>query len=102
VEVNKTPLQYMTNGATRIQIRAVRPLGTLDEFTPPSLPPLAWEDDCEVEEGEKVGVPNALNSTYKPALHVDLDTYKRLEMAARPIMSISKACMRYGLAVPRR
>jgi hypothetical protein len=75
VEVNKTPLQYMTNGAMRIQIRAVRPLGTLDEFTPPSLPPLAWEDDCEVEEGEKVGVPNALDSTYKPALHVDLDTY---------------------------
>jgi hypothetical protein len=76
VDVNKTPLQYMTNGAMRIQVRAVGPLATPSEFTPPSSPPLSWEEDCEVEEGEKVGVPNALDPTYKPALHMELDAYR--------------------------
>lgn len=76
VEVNKTPLQYTPNGAIRIQIRAVGRLAVPNELTPPpSLPP-AHETDREEDEGDKIGVPNALEPTYKPALHVDLETYR--------------------------
>jgi N-methylhydantoinase A/oxoprolinase/acetone carboxylase beta subunit len=76
VEVNKMPLQYMPNGGIRIQIREIGPLATPTEFTPPSSPPLFCEDDFEVEEGEQFGVPSALDPTYKPALHVDLNAYR--------------------------
>ncbi|EAT86460.2 hypothetical protein SNOG_06629 [Parastagonospora nodorum SN15] len=76
VEVNKMPLQYMPNGAVRIQIRATGPLATPNDFTPLPSPPLSCEDEFEVEEGEKVGVPSALDPTYKPVLHVDLDAYR--------------------------
>jgi hypothetical protein len=76
VEVNKMSLQYMSNGAMRIQVRATGPLSTPTEFTPSSSPPLICEKDCEVAEGEKVGVPNALEPTYKPTLHVELDAYR--------------------------
>lgn len=76
VEVNKTPLQYTPNGAVRIQVRAVGPLATPEFTTPPSTPPSFDDEDCDEYEGEKVGVPDALDPTYKPALHVDLDVYR--------------------------
>lgn len=76
VEVNKMPLQYTPNGAIRIQIRAVGRLAIPNEFTPPPSPPHFSESDCEEDEGEKIGIPNALEPTYRPALHVDLATYR--------------------------
>ncbi|OAL50289.1 DUF917-domain-containing protein [Pyrenochaeta sp. DS3sAY3a] len=76
VEITKTPLQYTPNGAIRIQIRAIGQLSIPHEFTPPPSPPLPSEISCEVDEGEKIGSPNAMESTYKPALHIDLATYR--------------------------
>ncbi|KAJ3469968.1 hypothetical protein MRS44_000067 [Fusarium solani] len=76
VEINKMPLQYTPNGAMRIQIRAVGHLAIPSELTPPSSPPLSTEQSYEEDEGDKVSVPDALVPTYKPSLHVDLETYR--------------------------
>lgn len=77
VEVNKMPLPYTHNGAMRIQIRAVGQLEIPAELTPPSSPPLHGEHLKEDEdEGQKVGIPNALEPTTKPSLEVDLETYR--------------------------
>ncbi|KAF5012672.1 hypothetical protein FDECE_1303 [Fusarium decemcellulare] len=76
VEINKMPLQYTPNGAMRVQIRAVGHLSIPDELTPPPSPPVSGEQEDEDDEGEKVSVPDALVPTYKPSLHVDLDTYR--------------------------
>ncbi|KAF4464181.1 hypothetical protein FALBO_9003 [Fusarium albosuccineum] len=76
VEINKMPLQYTPNGAMRVQIRAVGHLSLPDELTPPPSPLVSGEQEDEDDEGEKVSVPDALVPTYKPSLHVDLDTYR--------------------------
>jgi hypothetical protein len=83
VEINKMPLQYMSQVTVRIQVRAVGKLAIPDEPTPPPTPPLGEIPDYNVEgdkrdddEGEKVSVPNALEPTTKPSLHVDLETYR--------------------------
>ncbi|KAL3459357.1 hydantoinase/oxoprolinase [Aspergillus heterothallicus] len=74
VEVNKMPLQYMHQGAMRIQIRAVGPLAVPTELTPPPSPPLASADESEVEEAEKNILKPTSNSTSTPV--VDLETYR--------------------------
>ncbi|KAF4975215.1 hypothetical protein FZEAL_7972 [Fusarium zealandicum] len=76
VEINKMPLQYTPNGAMRIQIRAVGHLAIPNELTPPPSPPVSAEYDYDEDEGEKIGVPDALVSTYKSSLGVDLETYR--------------------------
>lgn len=76
VEINKMPLQYMSNGAIRIQVRAVGHLAIPEELTPPPSPPVSIMHEFEEDEGEKVNVPDALVPTYKPSLHIDLDTYR--------------------------
>ncbi|KAM0437946.1 hypothetical protein ACHAQK_007031 [Fusarium lateritium] len=76
VEINKMPLQYMSNGAMRIQVRAVGQLAIPEELTPPPSPPVISVHETEDDEGEKVSVPDALTPTYKPSLHVDLDAYR--------------------------
>ncbi|PON23479.1 hypothetical protein TGAM01_v207713 [Trichoderma gamsii] len=83
VEINKMPLQYMSQVTVRIQVRAVGKLAIPDEPTPPPTPPLGEipgyneeEDERDEDEGEKVSVPNALEPTTKPSLHVDLETYR--------------------------
>ncbi|KAL7914076.1 hypothetical protein GGI35DRAFT_475910 [Trichoderma velutinum] len=78
VEVNKMPLQYMSQTTIRIQVRAVGKLAVPDEPTPPPTPPLGEDSDYKEEEveGEKVSVPNALEPTTKPSLYVDLETYR--------------------------
>ncbi|KAL6699660.1 hypothetical protein J3F84DRAFT_189134 [Trichoderma pleuroticola] len=79
VEVNKMPLQYMSQTTIRIQVRAVGKLAVPDEPTPPPTPPLGGDSDYKEEEeveGEKVSVPNALEPTTKPSLYVDLETYR--------------------------
>ncbi|KAM0552639.1 hypothetical protein ACHAPJ_007736 [Fusarium lateritium] len=76
VEVNKMPLQYMPNGAIRIQVRAVGHLAIPEELTPPPSPPVSSVQKSDEDEGEKVSVPDALTPTYKPSLHVDLNTYR--------------------------
>ncbi|KAF5571065.1 Hydantoin utilization A [Fusarium phyllophilum] len=76
VEITKTPLQYMSNGAMRLQVRAVGHLAIPEELTPPPSPPVISVHETEDDEGEKVSVPDALTPTYKPSLHVDLDAYR--------------------------
>ncbi|KAM0261429.1 hypothetical protein ACHAQJ_002282 [Trichoderma viride] len=79
VEINKMPLQYMSQVTIRIQVRAVGKLAIPDEPTPPPTPPtgenLDYEEEEEVEE-EKVSVPNALEPTTKPSRYVDLEAYR--------------------------
>ncbi|ESU07083.1 hypothetical protein FGSG_01733 [Fusarium graminearum PH-1] len=76
VEINKMPLQYLSNGAIRIQVRAVGQLAIPEELTPPPSPPVLSMREVQEDEGEKVSVPDALIPTYKPSLHVDLDAYR--------------------------
>ncbi|KAK7417608.1 hypothetical protein QQX98_004429 [Neonectria punicea] len=77
VEVNKMPLQYMHNGAIRIQIRAVGRLSIPKELTPPPPPVLGDADEEQDEdEGQKTSIPDALKPTTKPSLNVDLETYR--------------------------
>ncbi|KAK7417790.1 hypothetical protein QQZ08_011486 [Neonectria magnoliae] len=77
VEVNKMPLQYMHNGAIRIQIRAVGRLSIPKELNPPPSPALDKADESDDEdEGQKTSIPDALKPTTKPSLNVDLETYR--------------------------
>ncbi|KAK2756052.1 hydantoinase [Colletotrichum kahawae] len=76
VEVNKMPLQYVDNGAMRIQVRAVGKLCVPENpvFSPESGE-TALEEEQE-DEAVKESVPDALSPTTKPSLHVDLETYR--------------------------
>lgn len=76
VEVNKMPLQYVDNGAMRIQIRAVGKLCVPENpvFPQESNGVLLGED--EESEGLKESILDALEPTIKPSLQVDLDSYK--------------------------
>ncbi|KAF6823967.1 hydantoinase [Colletotrichum plurivorum] len=76
VEVNKMPLQYVDNGAMRIQVRAV---GKLSVPENPVFPPESAntvEEEEEEKEAAKESVPDALEPTTKPSLKVDLETYR--------------------------
>ncbi|GKT44728.1 putative D-/L-hydantoinase subunit A [Colletotrichum spaethianum] len=76
VEVNKMPLQYVDNGAMRIQVRAVGKLCV------PEKPELSHEagsgieDEQRENETSKESVPDALQPTTKPSLYVDLESYR--------------------------
>lgn len=78
VEVNKMPLQYMSQVTIRIQVRAVGTLAIPDENTlfEASKPWEGVDGDEDEDEGQKVSVPNALHPTTKPSLGVDLATYR--------------------------
>ncbi|KAA8650855.1 hypothetical protein EYZ11_004704 [Aspergillus tanneri] len=77
VEVNKMPLQYASNGAIRLQIRAVGELAIPGELIPPPLVSLDAEAAFdEKDEGEKIAVRDALESTIKPSLKTNLETYR--------------------------
>lgn len=78
VEVNKMPLQYMSQVTIRIQVRAVGALAIPDEATlfETSKPWEGVDGDEDEDEGEKVSVANALHPTTKPSLGVDLATYR--------------------------
>ncbi|KAJ0336575.1 hypothetical protein KNSL1_013238 [Colletotrichum chrysophilum] len=76
VEVNKMPLQYVDNGAMRIQVRAVGKLCVPENpVFPPESGDTALEEEQE-DEAVKESVPDALSPTTKPSLHVDLETYR--------------------------
>ncbi|KAK6212818.1 hypothetical protein LQW54_004907 [Pestalotiopsis sp. IQ-011] len=78
VEFVKTPLQYVTNGAMRIQVRAVGPLAIPE--TQPSLAPAAalvnGANDDEEDSAPKVSVPDALQPTCRPSLETNFETYR--------------------------
>ncbi|KAI5917845.1 hypothetical protein F4810DRAFT_716093 [Camillea tinctor] len=80
VDINKIPLQYVTNKATRIQVKAVGKLATPDYIEPQAADSKTVGDMDNAEddepEGEKVQVSDALEPTSKPSLKVDLGTYR--------------------------
>ncbi|KAI1484959.1 hypothetical protein F5X96DRAFT_675111 [Biscogniauxia mediterranea] len=72
---------YVTNKATRIQVRAVGKLATPDHIEPQDTKSKAVgdvDDDAgdDEPEGENVQVSDALEPTSKPSLKVDLETYR--------------------------
>lgn len=81
VAVDKIPLQYTHNRATRIIVKAVGRL-TVPESSADAVAvssaPSAGDGDSEEAEAEqaKVHVPDAAEPTNKPALHVDLGSYR--------------------------
>ncbi|KAL0941345.1 hydantoinase [Colletotrichum truncatum] len=76
VEVNKMPLQYVDNGAMRIQVRAVGKLSVPEnpQFSPENIDTVMEEQ--RDDEGPKESVPDALKPTTRPSLQVDLNTYR--------------------------
>ncbi|KAL2826342.1 hypothetical protein BJY01DRAFT_256036 [Aspergillus pseudoustus] len=75
VEVNKMPLQYMHQGAMRIQIRAVGPLAVPTELTPPPSPPLPCSDETEEGEAEE-DIAKPQTASTQSSTSVDLGTYR--------------------------
>ncbi|CRK24230.1 hypothetical protein BN1723_013214 [Verticillium longisporum] len=76
VEINKIPLQYVDNGAMRIQIRAVGKLAVPKDGTLANSVVYAASDEEEEEQSAKTNIPDALESTFRPSIKVDLDTYR--------------------------
>lgn len=80
VEINKIPLQYTTNRAIRLQVRAVGKLAIPEakarqsDSATTKVSVQTGEDD-ELE-GPKISIPDALEPTTKPSLFVDIDTYR--------------------------
>ncbi|KAI1869915.1 uncharacterized protein JN550_005505 [Neoarthrinium moseri] len=80
-EITKTPLQYVDNGAMRIQVRAVGSLAIPESLPSRSMESLVVDGkaDREQEEddepGGEVGLPDAQEPTVRPCLNIDLDSY---------------------------
>lgn len=75
VAIDKIPLQYTNNRATRIIVKAVGRLAVPE--TPTVSAPSPVCDDVEATEIEapKIHVPDVAEPTNKPSLHVDLASY---------------------------
>ncbi|KAF2138170.1 uncharacterized protein K452DRAFT_234708 [Aplosporella prunicola CBS 121167] len=80
VEVNKIPLQYSTNRAIRLQVRAVGRLSIPEGNTyQKNSNEIEFCDDYDKEEeleGKKIALHDALDPTTKPSLNVDLEQYR--------------------------
>ncbi|KAM4066229.1 hydantoinase/oxoprolinase domain-containing protein [Hirsutella rhossiliensis] len=80
VEINKMPLQYMSQETIRIQVRAVGKLAIPEDLVPcPGAKGVNGDGDQDANdnvEAQKVSVPNALEPTTKPTLGLDLESYR--------------------------
>jgi DUF917 family protein/N-methylhydantoinase A/oxoprolinase/acetone carboxylase beta subunit len=77
VEIQKIPLQYTSNRAIRLQVRAVGKLGIPEIGTQNSKMQEHLLEDLDTEtEDAKVSISDALEPTTKPALNVDLAKYR--------------------------
>ncbi|KAM0335218.1 hypothetical protein ACHAQA_000260 [Verticillium albo-atrum] len=76
VEINKIPLQYVDNGAMRIQVRAVGKLAVPEDGKLANKVVYTAADEKEEEQTAKTNIPDALESTFRPSLKVDLDSYR--------------------------
>lgn len=77
VEVNKMPLQYTSQSAMRIQIKAIGKPTVPKSTTASSSQPIDLNgEDAKEDEGVKVKIANALESTIRPSLKVSLDSYR--------------------------
>ncbi|KAF3352069.1 hypothetical protein VdG1_09289 [Verticillium dahliae VDG1] len=76
VEINTIPLQNVDNGAMRIQIRAVGKLAVPKDGTLANSVVYAASDEEKEEQTAKTNIPDALDSTFRPFIKVELDTYR--------------------------
>lgn len=80
VEINKMPLQYMSQETIRVQVRAVGKLAVPEALVPcPMAASVDGDGGQEADDGVeaiKVSVPNALEPTTKPTLGIDLSSYR--------------------------
>ncbi|KAF9891406.1 hypothetical protein FE257_004262 [Aspergillus nanangensis] len=85
VEVEKIPLAYATNKATRLIIKAVGRLAPPDAQEASKLQDVAARNDSgvaindesdEEDSSAPISKPKSLHSSVKHAIHVDFDTYK--------------------------
>lgn len=78
VEVEKIPLQYVSNKATRIRIKAIGRLGSIElkEVGLAILDEPSFDEEV-TEEGAKKSAPaDAHQSLTKPSLEIDIASYK--------------------------
>jgi N-methylhydantoinase A/oxoprolinase/acetone carboxylase beta subunit len=81
VEINKMPLQYVTNKATRIKVKTIGKLRTPDsshEITVPESPiSLDEDEDADTREEVKKSIPTGSHKTMtKPSLDIDILSYR--------------------------
>ena len=86
VEVDKIPLQYVANKATRIIIKATgslktpKPMETPEHSPAPSPEPAVYDDDFEFEDLEEPAKENAQQDSQQPAtkqsLNINIATYR--------------------------
>ncbi|KAI1618803.1 hypothetical protein EDD36DRAFT_455110 [Exophiala viscosa] len=77
VEVNKMPLQYTNQSAVRIQIKAVGKPAIPKGLVGSSTVSIDLNGEYQNgDEGSKVKVSNALESTIRPSLKISLETYR--------------------------
>ncbi|KAL2275401.1 hypothetical protein FJTKL_02084 [Diaporthe vaccinii] len=74
VEVNKMPLQYVDDGAMRIQVRVVGKLCVPESPVFPQESNGTLEEEEQESEGLKESVFDALEPATKPSLQVDLES----------------------------
>jgi N-methylhydantoinase A/oxoprolinase/acetone carboxylase beta subunit len=78
VEIEKMPLQYVTNKATRIRVKAIGKLVTPGSFEPSQGKAYFIEEDTEnEEEAEKQAADLGSHRTLtKPSLDIDIPSYR--------------------------
>jgi len=81
VEIEKMPLQYVTNKATRIKVKTIGKLRTPESninimISPESIPPVE-DEDLEMHEEAKKSTPGDSHKTMtKPSLDIDIPSYR--------------------------
>jgi N-methylhydantoinase A/oxoprolinase/acetone carboxylase beta subunit len=81
VEIEKMPLQYVTNKATRIKIKTIGKLRTPDPSTKITVPEKIFsseeDEDAEPTEEAKKSTPGDNHKTMtKPSLDIDIPSYR--------------------------
>ncbi|KAE8441773.1 hypothetical protein EG329_004331 [Mollisiaceae sp. DMI_Dod_QoI] len=79
VEIEKIPLQYVSNKATRIKVKAIGKLKTPEAMTASLSDETLAEERVldEVVEGEKVAAgPDSHKTMTKPSLDIDIEKYR--------------------------
>lgn len=77
VEIEKIPLQYVSNKATRIRVKAIGKLRAPEAGISKSLT-MTFDENVEVDEEEekKSADPNSHRTLTKPSLDIDIQNYR--------------------------
>ncbi|KUJ07642.1 DUF917-domain-containing protein [Mollisia scopiformis] len=79
VEIEKIPLQYVSNKATRIKVKAIGKLKTLETVSRFSRDELSDDEytlDTETEKEKTSADPNSHRTRTKPSLEIDIGNYR--------------------------